>query len=144
MKGYKNSEIIGRHFSVFYPEEDRLACRPERELEIAAKEGCIEDEGWRIRKDGSHFWANVVSTALRDKRGVLIGFGKVTRDFTERIRLIKCCETRWRSEGKRSVNYRSRKGHFVNCLSVCCNRKTRNAVALGGISTIALDNISLR
>jgi PAS domain S-box-containing protein len=86
MKGYKNSEIIGRHFSVFYPEEDRLACKPERELEIAAREGCLEDEGWRIRKDGSRFWANVVITALRDNRGELIGFGKVTRDFTERIR----------------------------------------------------------
>jgi len=86
MKGYKNSEIIGRHFSVFYPEEDRLACKPERELEIAAKEGRLEDEGWRIRKDGSHFWANVVITPLRDNTGELIGFGKVTRDFTERIR----------------------------------------------------------
>jgi len=86
MKGYKNSEIIGRRFSVFYPEEERLACKPERELEIAAKEGRLEDEGWRIRKDGSHFWANVVITALRDNRGELIGFGKVTRDFTERIR----------------------------------------------------------
>ena len=86
MKGYKNSEIIGRHFSVFYPEEERLACKPERELEIAAKEGRLEDEGWRIRKDGSQFWANVVITPLRDNRGELIGFGKVTRDFTERIR----------------------------------------------------------
>jgi PAS domain S-box-containing protein len=55
VKGYKNSEIIGMHFSVFYPEEDRLACKPERELEIAAKEGRLEDEGWRIRKDGSRF-----------------------------------------------------------------------------------------
>jgi PAS domain S-box-containing protein len=86
MKGYKNPEIIGRHFSVFYPEEDRLACKPQRELEIAAKEGRLEDEGWRIRKDGSRFWANVIITALRDDAGRLIGFGKVTRDFTERVR----------------------------------------------------------
>lgn len=85
MKGYKNSEIIGRHFSVFYPEEDRLARKPQLGLEIAAKEGRLEDEGWRIRKDGSRFWANVVITALRDDAGALIGFGKVTRDFTERI-----------------------------------------------------------
>jgi PAS domain S-box-containing protein len=85
IKGYKNSEIIGRHFSIFYPEEDRLARKPQRELEIAAKEGRLEDEGWRIRKDGSRFWANVIITALRDDAGRLIGFGKVTRDFTERI-----------------------------------------------------------
>lgn len=85
MKGYKNSEIIGRHFSVFYPDEDRLARKPQLELEIAAKEGRLEDEGWRIRKDGSRFWANVVITALRDDAGTLIEFGKVTRDFTERV-----------------------------------------------------------
>jgi PAS domain S-box-containing protein len=85
IKGYKNSEIIGRHFSIFYPEEDRLARKPQRELEIAAKEGRLEDEGWRNRKDGSRFWANVIITALRDDAGRLIGFGKVTRDFTERI-----------------------------------------------------------
>lgn len=66
IKGYKNSEIIGRHFSIFYPEEDRLARKPQRELEIAKKEGRLEDEGWRIRKDGSRFWANVIITALRD------------------------------------------------------------------------------
>lgn len=86
IKGYKNSEIIGRHFSIFYPEEDRLARKPQRELEIAAREGRLEDEGWRIRKGGSRFWANVIITALRDDTGRLIGFGKVTRDFTERIR----------------------------------------------------------
>ena len=86
IKGYGISEIIGKHFSVFYPEEDIRSGKPQRELEIAAKEGRLEDEGWRLRKDGSRFWANVIITALRDETGRLVGFGKVTRDFTERIR----------------------------------------------------------
>jgi PAS domain S-box-containing protein len=86
IKGYGISEIIGKHFSVFYPEEDIRAGKPQRELEIAAREGRLEDEGWRIRKDGSRFWANVVITALRDKAGRLVAFGKVTRDITDRIR----------------------------------------------------------
>jgi PAS domain S-box-containing protein len=85
IKGYAVSEIIGKHFSVFYPEEDLRAGKPERELEVAAKEGRFEDEGWRLRKDGSRFWANVIISAIRDETGELIGFGKVTRDFTERI-----------------------------------------------------------
>lgn len=85
IKGYAVSEIIGKHFSVFYPEEDLRAGKPARELEVAAREGRFEDEGWRLRKDGSRFWANVIISAIRDESGELIGFGKVTRDFTERI-----------------------------------------------------------
>jgi PAS domain S-box-containing protein len=87
IKGYGMSEIIGKHFSVFYPEEDLRSGKPQRELEIAAREGRLEDEGWRLRKDGSRFWANVIITPLRDEGGRLVGFGKVTRDFTERIRV---------------------------------------------------------
>jgi PAS domain S-box-containing protein len=86
IKGYKASEIIGKHLSVFYPEEDLRNRKPWYELEVAAVEGRFEDEGWRIRKDGSRFWANVIITALRDSSGKLYGFGKVTRDFTERMR----------------------------------------------------------
>lgn len=86
IKGYAPHEIIGRHFSDFYSSEDRLARKPEKELEIATREGRVEDEGWRVRKDGSRFWANVVITALFDKTGKLRGFGKVTRDLTERRR----------------------------------------------------------
>ncbi len=85
IKGYGVSEIIGKHFSIFYPEEDIRAGKPARELEVAAREGRFEDEGWRLRKDGSRFWANVIITAIRDDTGTLIGFGKVTRDFTERV-----------------------------------------------------------
>jgi PAS domain S-box-containing protein len=84
IKGYERDEIIGKHFSIFYP-PDRIAARwPEHELEVAAREGRFEDEGWRVRKDGSQFWANVVITALRNPDGELVGFAKVTRDLTER------------------------------------------------------------
>lgn len=84
IKGYEADEIIGEHFSKFYPREAIESRWPERELEIAAKEGKFVDEGLRVRKDGSTFWANVVITALRDDRGELRGFSKVTRDLTER------------------------------------------------------------
>jgi PAS domain S-box-containing protein len=83
-KGYTASEIIGQHFSVFYPQEDLDARKPEIELEIAAAVGRLEDEGWRVRKDGTQFWANVVITALRGADGELVGFAKVTRDLTHR------------------------------------------------------------
>jgi PAS domain S-box-containing protein len=84
IKGYKTSEILGKHFSCFYPEEDLRSGEPLRELDIAAKEGRFEAEGWRVRKDGSRFWANVIITAIKDADGHIIGFGKVIRDFTER------------------------------------------------------------
>jgi PAS domain S-box-containing protein len=85
IKGYDSAEIIGRHFSAFYTEEDVRSRKPEMNLEIAAREGRFEDEGWRVRKDGSKFWASVVITAIRDELGHLVGFGKVTRDFTEKM-----------------------------------------------------------
>src|SRR5688572_19681845 len=85
LKGYLAHEIIGKHFSTFYPEEDKRAGKPEWELEVATDVGRIEDEGWRIRKDGTRFWANVVITALRDDTGTLVGFAKITRDLTERM-----------------------------------------------------------
>jgi len=85
IKGYSAGEIIGKHFSVFYPIEDVIAGKCERELEIAALEGRFEDEGWRVRKDGTLMWANVVITALRSPDdGTLFGFAKVTRDLSER------------------------------------------------------------
>jgi len=84
IKGYAADEIIGRHFSAFYSDEDRERGHPEAELEIAEREGRFEEEGWRVRRDGSRFWANVVITAIYDDRGRLTGFGKVTRDLTAR------------------------------------------------------------
>jgi rsbT co-antagonist protein RsbR len=84
IEGYKAQEILGKHFSTFYPKEDVEAGKPARELAVAAEEGRFEDDGWRVRKDGSRFWANVVVTGLRDPDGRLRGFGKITRDLTER------------------------------------------------------------
>ena len=86
IKGYKSSEIIGKHFSCFYSTEDLQACKPQRELEIAGKEGRFVDEGWRVRKDGSRFWALDVITAFLDPRGRLVGFSKITRDMTHQRR----------------------------------------------------------
>jgi len=92
IKGYKAQEILGKHFSIFYPPESIQRGLPEQELKIATEEGRFEDEGWRIRKNGERFWANVIVAALRDKEGNLQGFAKITRDLTnqraaeERIR----------------------------------------------------------
>src|SRR5580692_9864632 len=106
IKGYGVSEIIGKHFSIFYPEEDLQAGKPARELEIAAREGRFEDEGWRLRKDGSRFWANVIISAIRDETGELIGFGKVTRDYTERIKTSEILrkEITERTEAQRKLH----------------------------------------
>ena len=89
IKGYTAREIIGQHFSVFYTPEDMTSGKPRTELALAASEGRIEDEGWRVRKDGSGFWANVTITAIRASSGALLGFAKVTRDMTDRLRLIE-------------------------------------------------------
>ena len=83
-KGYKPAEIIGQHFSRFYTAEDRAAGLPERALATARREGRFEGEGWRVRKDGSRFWAHVVIDPIRRPDGELIGFAKITRDLTER------------------------------------------------------------
>ncbi len=83
-KGYDAKEILGQHFSVFYTPEDRASGRPDSVLAAVTREGRFEDEGWRVRKDGTRFWANVVITPLRDENGIAIGFAKVTRDLTAR------------------------------------------------------------
>jgi PAS domain S-box-containing protein len=84
LKGYAANEIVGQHFSRFYTKEDRAAGLPMRVLDTASNEGRFEGEGWRIRKDGSRFWASVVLDAIRDEGGKLVGFAKITRDITER------------------------------------------------------------
>jgi PAS domain S-box-containing protein len=85
IKGYAQSEILGKHFSTFYTEEDINASVPQRALETAAQTGKFESEGWRVRKDGSMFWASVVIDAIRDEDGKLVGFAKITRDISERL-----------------------------------------------------------
>src|SRR5256884_551077 len=87
IKGYRPQEILGEHFSKFYPPEDVAQGKPQWELEIAEREGRHEDEGWRVRKDGTRFWANAVINAMRDAHGGLVGFAKVTRDLTQRRRV---------------------------------------------------------
>jgi len=84
IKGYESEEIIGEHFSTFYTDEDVERGHPEEELRIAAADGSYEEEGIRVRKGGSHFWASVLITALRDEEGDLWGFAKVTGDITAR------------------------------------------------------------
>jgi PAS domain S-box-containing protein len=86
IKQYRAEEILGQHFSRFYPEEDVKAGKCERELVAAARDGRFEDERWRVRKDGTRFWANVIFSAVHDEQGTLIGFAKVTRDLTDRMR----------------------------------------------------------
>ena len=82
IKGYTKDEIVGQHFSRFYLPEAVQSGWPMRELELAAKDGRFADEGWRVKKDGSQFWASVTITAVRDDNGELLGFSKVTRDLT--------------------------------------------------------------
>jgi len=124
IKGYRESEIVGRHFSVFYPPEDVRSGKPSWELLIAEREGRFEDEGWRLRKDGSRFWANVVITALRDQGGNLRGFGKVTRDVTDRKRAeeqraaAQAQEAdRLRAYGQRMAELEQVKTEFLNLAS---------------------------
>ena len=82
MKGYKTSEVLGQHFSIFYEKEDVENGKPARELKEAIQKGRLEDRGWRVRKDGSRFWADVIITKVTDEKGELLGFSKVTRDLT--------------------------------------------------------------
>ena len=100
LNGYRAEEIIGKHFSCFYSEEERDAGKPADQLKKAAAEGRVEDEGWLIRKDGSRFWADVIITALRDEKGNLRGFSKVTRDITGRKKVedaLRFSEARYRA-----------------------------------------------
>ena len=88
-KGWSADEIIGQHFRVFYPPEQQAARHPEHELEVALRDGAYEEEGWRVRKDGSRFWAHVTITAVFDDDQQHLGFAKVTRDHTERVQLLE-------------------------------------------------------
>jgi PAS domain S-box-containing protein len=109
IKGYRSGEIIGQHFSCFYPKEDVEEGKPQHELAVAASEGRFEDEAFRLRKVGTPFWANVTITPIYDKAGKLSGFGKVTRDMSARrkaeqkfkdlARSVSRCDRHRRSRG---------------------------------------------
>jgi hypothetical protein len=86
IKGYAAREIIGKHYRVFYPQEEQVAGHPERNLELALRDGSYAEEGWRVRRDGTRFWASIVLTAVHDSAGRHVGFAKVTRDQTEQQR----------------------------------------------------------
>ena len=116
INGYTADEIIGRHFSIFYPQKDIKNGKPAWELKVSAREGRFEDEDWRVRKDGSLFWANVVITALRNEAGELIGFAKITRDLTDR----KAAEQRAIEDARRVAEAESSnraKGEFLATMS---------------------------
>jgi PAS domain S-box-containing protein len=116
IKGYSADEIIGSHFSIFYSAKDVASGKPEWELEIAARDGRFEDEGFRIRKDGTTFWASVVFTAVWDDDGTLLGFAKVTRDLTER----RAAEQRALADARRVATAESAnvaKSEFLTAMS---------------------------
>lgn len=89
IKGYSAEDVLGKHFSMFYTPEDRMKQHPQKELEITRKTGRYEEQGWRVRKDGTRFWANVVISSIFDSSGKIVGFTKVTRDLTEQMKAEK-------------------------------------------------------
>nr|ACN58938.1 putative two component fused sensor/regulator transcriptional regulator [uncultured bacterium BLR7] len=107
IKGYLPEEIVGKNFSQFYTEEDRQAGEPERILDIALKEGRVQKEGWRVRKDGTRFWSHVVIDAIRDDGGTVMGFAKITRDITERknaeAKLVQAREALFQSQKMEAI-----------------------------------------
>jgi len=108
IKGYRADEVVGQHFRIFYPEEKRASRHPEHELFWALRDGSYEEEGWRVRKDGSYFWANVVITAVYDDRNRHIGFAKVTRDMTDRrsiLEELRLANSRLRDVAERQAEF---------------------------------------
>jgi PAS domain S-box-containing protein len=137
IKGYSAEEIVGKHFSSFYTEEDRNAGVPQRVLETAAREGKFEGEGWRVRKDGSRFWASVVVDAIRDEDGKLIGFAKITRDMTEKR------EIQQRLEQSREQLFRAQKMEALGQLTGGLAHDFNNLLtAILGATDLALRNVN--
>jgi PAS domain S-box-containing protein len=135
IKGYSPEEIVGKHFSTFYTDEDREADLPNRVLEQARRSGRYEAEGWRVRKDGTRFWANVIVDAIHDDEGKLIGFAKITRDMTEKR------ETQLRLEESREQLYRAQKMEALGQLTGGLAHDFNNLLtAILGATDLALRN----
>ncbi len=132
IKGYEANEIIGRHFSVFYTHDANAIGHPQRELELATQEGRFEEEGWRVRKDGSLFWASVVITAVRDEHGELVGFAKVTRDLTER----RNAEQRALSDARRLAEAESANAAKAEFLTAMSHELRTPLNAIGGYTEL--------
>jgi PAS domain S-box-containing protein len=113
IKGYKAHEILGKHFSIFYQPEEVSSGKSGWALEVAARDGRFEDEGWRVRKDGSKFWANVIITAVKDAAGDLIGFGKVTRDCTQQMLTRRALEDSQRKLHESEKSLRELSLHLI-------------------------------
>lgn len=141
-KGYAAHEIIGKHFSKFYTEIDMASKKPERELELAQKFGRVEDEDWRVRKDGSKFWANVVITALYDNGGNLVGFAKVTRDLTDRKKQedsMRTANLTLKEQQKKLEALNTSKDEFV---SLASHQLRTPATAIKNLLAILLEGFS--
>lgn len=136
MKGYRAEEIIGRHFRTFYPPEKQEIRHPEHELELAIRDGRYEEEGWRIRKDGSRFWANVVITALFDHDGNLAGFGKVTRDVTERRLTEEARDNAAATLADANEQLRAAREEAVNALDITAHELRSPIAAMTGAADI--------
>lgn len=136
IKGYKAEEIIGKHFSNFYTKEDRKTGVPAKVLETALREGRYEGEGWRVRKDGSRFWASVIIDRIQDERGKMVGFAKVTRDMTEKR------EAQLRLEESREQLFRSQKMEALGQLTGGLAHDFNNLLtAILGAADLALRHI---
>ena len=136
IKGFVAEEIVGKHFSVFYTVEDRGAGVPKKVLETARNEGRFEGEGWRVRKDGTRFWASVVVDAIRDDKGKLVGFAKITRDMTEKR------EAQLRLEESREQLFRSQKMEALGQLTGGLAHDFNNLLtAILGASDLASRNM---
>ena len=115
--GYTHDDILGQDFALFYSAEDRKQGKPEHELEVAGETGRFEDEGWRVRKDGTAFWTNAILTAIRDPGGALLGFVKVTRDLTERRKVEDTVKRLHEEENRRMQEASRLKSEFLANMS---------------------------
>ncbi len=137
IKGYSTDEILGRHFSAFYSEEDRKAGMPQKVLDTARTEGRYSGEGWRVRKDGSRFWASIVVDAIKDEKGEVVGFAKITRDMTEKR------EAEAQLQESREQLFRSQKMEALGQLTGGLAHDFNNLLtAILGASDLALRNLS--